>query len=356
MAACVLVLSASALAFIAPPPGVVELYYSTSVYPVIQSLLTAGSNQVGFALCDLILLAALGFLIVLAFLYSRRLSRAGRGNRIRVLAGLVVRLVVVSSAAYLGFVFLWGLNYSRRPLSAKLDFDRGRVDSNAVRALKRLSIDRLNEEYEGARTVDWPAEADWRVHLGDSFRDVVRELGSNATFRPGVPKRSFLTSYLGASGVTGFLNPFCGEVILDPGLLEFERPFTLAHEWAHLAGYADESEASFVGFLACIRSGSSAVRYSGWLSIYQQTPRLEPLDHDSAREQPQLRREVLADLQAARELAERRRNHLISRVQATVYDQFLKANRVSAGLASYGLLVELVAGTRFEDGWTPVRR
>ena len=36
-----------------------------------------------------------------------------------------------------------------------------------------------------------------------------------------------------------------------------------AHEWAHLAGYADESEANFVGWLTCARA-SDAARYSGW--------------------------------------------------------------------------------------------
>ena len=33
-----------------------------------------------------------------------------------------------------------------------------------------------------------------------------------------------------------------------------ERPFVIAHEWAHLAGYADESEANFVAWLTCRRA------------------------------------------------------------------------------------------------------
>jgi hypothetical protein len=40
----------------------------------------------------------------------------------------------------------------------------------------------------------------------------------------------------------------------QPDLLPFEKPFVAAHEWAHLAGYADESEASFVGWLTCVRA------------------------------------------------------------------------------------------------------
>ena len=350
------VLFAVALAFIPPPQGFVERYYSTGIYPSIQSALTAVSNVVGFALCDLLLLGVLGFLIAFVSLETKHISRAGRGKRVRVMLELVAWLVVLASAAYTAFFILWGLNYSRQPLSRKLDYEPGRVDAIAVRALKRLSVDRLNEEYQVARTSHWPSEQDWRVQLSDSFRDLLPELGHSGTFRPGVPKKSLLNYYLGASGVTGFLNPYCGEVILDSGLLEFERPFTLAHEWAHLAGYADESEASFVGFLACIRSDTPALRYSGWLAIYQQTPWVEPEGNEAGRGRPQLFPEVVADLRAAREQAERRRSQVLTRVQARVYDQYLKANRVSAGLASYGMVVNLVVGTRFQDGWAPVSR
>src|SRR6185436_2310906 len=49
----------------------------------------------------------------------------------------------------------------------------------------------------------------------------------------------------------------------------FEQPFVAAHEWAHLAGYANESEASFVGFLTCMHSAAPAA-YSGWLFLYWQ--------------------------------------------------------------------------------------
>ena len=63
------------------------------------------------------------------------------------------------------------------------------------------------------------------------------------------------------------INPFGLEVLANPDLLPFEKPSVAAHEWAHLAGYADESEASFVGFLTCIRAATPAA-YSGWLFLY----------------------------------------------------------------------------------------
>ena len=56
------------------------------------------------------------------------------------------------------------------------------------------------------------------------------------------------------------INPFGLEVLVNPDLLPFERPFVAAHEWAHLAGYADESEASFVGWLTCMRADAAQVQ------------------------------------------------------------------------------------------------
>jgi hypothetical protein len=50
-------------------------------------------------------------------------------------------------------------------------------------------------------------------------------------------------------------------------VLPVERPMVVAHEWSHLAGFADESEANFLGWLACV-GGSDEAAYSGWLFLY----------------------------------------------------------------------------------------
>jgi hypothetical protein len=137
-------------------------------------------------------------------------------------------------------------------------------------------------------------------------------------------------------------------------LLPFERPFVVAHEWGHLAGYADEGEANFVGWLTCLR-GAEIHQYSGWLFMYDEVVRtLGPAD-----------RAELADRLAPgpradrRAIADRIRRHVNPRVSAAgwrVYDRYLKANRVEAGAASYATVVRLVLGTRFGPEWMPLRR
>ena len=93
-------------------------------------------------------------------------------------------------------------------------------------------------------------------------------LGSERLAVPVVPKRSLLERYFRAAAIDGMTDPFFLEVIINPDTLPFERPFVLAHEWAHLAGYANEAEANFVAWLACTQ-GDAMARYSGWLAIFE---------------------------------------------------------------------------------------
>jgi hypothetical protein len=46
----------------------------------------------------------------------------------------------------------------------------------------------------------------------------------------------------------------------------------------------------------------------------------------------------------------------VANLQARIYNSFLKANRVQAGIGSYGLVTRLMVGTRFEGNWTPAGR
>ena len=93
-------------------------------------------------------------------------------------------------------------------------------------------------------------------------------LGSNRVAVPGVPKRSLLERYFRVAAIDGMTDPFFLEIIVNPDTLPFERPFVVAHEWAHLAGYANEAEANFVAWLACTQ-GDAMARYSGWLAVFE---------------------------------------------------------------------------------------
>ncbi|HET9531778.1 MAG TPA: DUF3810 domain-containing protein [Blastocatellia bacterium] len=350
---------ALSLLFIPLPQSVVERFYSNGIYPVLQSILTPATNLAPFAVVDLLLIAAVAGLPIW---WGIRLVKAGRGHRGQAAGRLLFHTVVLVAALFLVFELFWGFNYMRSPLARKLEYDERRLTTDGLKHLARETVAQLNRESAAARAERWPAEEEWRARLHESFDQAVKEMGNRSGISPAAPKRSLLNSYFASAGIEGFVNPFGHEVILDRDLLPFERPFTLAHEWAHLAGFADESEASFVGLIACLRSDTAAIRYSGWVALYHHLPRpsvdsRSEMNQDSeAEEALRLSPEVIADLRAIGERARRNIDEGISRLQARVYDGFLKANRVEAGIGSYGLMVRLVLGTSFDPQWVPLRR
>src|SRR6185295_18045387 len=113
----------------------------------------------------------------------------------------------------------------------------------------------------------WPAIERIDSGLSSAFASAVREAGIPRTIVVGRPKHSLLDWYFRRAGVDGMTDPFFLETLIAGGVLPFERPFVLAHEWSHLAGITDEGEANFAGWLACVR-GSVADQYSGWLFLY----------------------------------------------------------------------------------------
>ena len=353
------IIFAVALALIPFPAALIERFYSNGIYPILQSVLTPAANLIPFALVD-VLIAAL--FVGLPAWWTIRTVKAGRGRRKKMAAQLAFHTVVLAAVIFLGFQFLWGLNYERESLATKLDYDEQRLTGDALKQLKLNSIERLNAESAEAHYGQWVDEEVWRDHLHSSFNETVIAIGNSGGIAAAVPKSSMLNFYLTAAGIEGFINPFGHEVILDSDIFPFEKPFLLAHEWAHLAGFADESEASFVGLLACLRSDIAVLRYSALLALYQYMPRVSSatpevmMEAASLERQPGLRPEVISDLKAISERDDRQRNATVSQMQWAVYDRFLKANRVRAGIGSYSRFVRLVLGTRFEPDWIPVRR
>jgi hypothetical protein len=155
-----------------------------------------------------------------------------------------------------------------------------------------------------------------------------------------------LTPFFTWAGVTGMVNPIGLESIVHPDLLPFERPFVLAHEWAHLAGQADEAQASAVGWLACMR-GSPQLAYSASLYLIMEAASALPGENRQT-VMKQLDPGVRADIDAIL-LRLQRGKPVVQRTASRVYDEYLRANRVSDGTASYGRALSLILSAPIRD-------
>ena len=212
----------------------------------------------------------------------------------------------------------------------------------------------LNALHPEAHATSWPELAQTPGVLEPAFVRGQRDLAMTWTARAGRPKRTLFEFYFTRVSIDGMTGPFFLETLANGTLLPFERAATVAHEWSHLAGYADESEANFVAWLVCMR-GPAPVQYSGWLSLFGTVMGALPRSDREALTQG-LAEGPRADLRA---ISDRIRRHAVpaaSRAGYAIYDRFLKANRVEAGVRSYGEVVQLLLGTRFDEDGAPVRR
>ena len=314
------------------PDTAVERWYSRGVFPPLQRALTSISNALPFALFDALWIGAVAVAVVVA---RRRILKHGwRVGAIRFVVSLTCAAVVV----YLAFLAGWGLNYRRVPLVDKIAFDERRVTAAAHLRLGDRAVALLNRNYAAAH--GGPPDLD---ALRVAFQDAHRALGGTPIVT-GRPKTTLLGWYFHKASIAGMTDPFFLETMLAPDLLEVERPFVIAHEWAHLAGYADESEANYLAYLACLR-GDAAARYSAGLMLIGYADGSRPL-RDVLELGPKI------DLYAIRQRYAQTSGALRFAAREG-YDKYLKANRVERGIESYDAVVQLILGTEVDAAGNP---
>jgi Protein of unknown function (DUF3810) len=334
--------TAIVVAVFRPGQFTVEDVYAKQAYPVVQANLTAISNVVPIALFDVALML---FALTLIGSWVVIVKRAGKKHRVRSMGRGVVATLTMAAVIYVWFVAAWGFNYARPPLESKLPYDRSRVTPQAVRALAEYAIAQANRTHAAAHVEGFPAIDAMPPKLIRALQEVERELGRPRTTVMARPKRSLLSPFFRASSVSGMLGPFFLETLLNPDLTGPERPAVLAHEWAHLSGYAPEDEASFVGLLAALRAGPAA-EYSAWLelaftAVGQLQPVTQKLVLENLAEGPRRDQQAIYDRVVGARVA------IIDRAAWASYDQMLRSQGVEEGVQSYSRVVELVLGTDF---------
>lgn len=328
----------AAALFLTPwPASVVDALYSRGVYPRLQWTLTAASNLVPIAVMDLLIGGATALAV---FRLVRLFNGVSRRGVLAVVWEGARRTVRAAAVVVALFMCAWGCNYRRLPLESRLGSGGESATSSAALRTAIADAGALAARVRpaaSAASVEYPALAE---RLYPRLNAALRTLQLAPLSRPGRPKFSLLlTPFFTRAGVDGMVNPLALESLVHPELLPFERASVLAHEWSHLAGLADEAEASAVGFFACMQ-GPAELAYSG--SVYlilEAAAALPPADRRHV--WPSLDEKVRGDLEAIGRRLQRRQPR-IQHAASEVYDRYLKANRVADGTASYSRALRLI--------------
>jgi hypothetical protein len=338
----VVVAVALVLALARPPAAWVERHYANGVYPGLDRAVRAVTDPAPFAVGDALLVIAV-LALALFWVVSLRRPRA-----LRRVPRTIARTLAVVAALYLWFVGFWGLNYDRVPVSQKIVLHPEMVDSAHVDAFANRVAHMLSDNVDGAHR-EQAIESDVRRSLQPAFEAAIQRLGDPGPVSIPPIKPTIFDAMMGFTGDAGFMDPWTHEVNLYGGQLFFERPATFAHEWAHVAGFADESEANYIAVLTCINDPHPLARYSGWLLVWFN---LGSNVHVTQHVKPQVARDILA-IERRLRLQVR---PAIAKAQAAAYDRYLKANRVAQGIGSYRAFVAWMTGATYDARGLPIVR
>ncbi len=342
------------LYFIKDEPTLIEQWYSMGIYPVLSMVLRTLTGWLPFSVGEALIAAAILYVIFWLRKLWLQWRRKHFGTRKALLWGAAHALFAYS-LIYGYFLLSWGFNYLRVPLYKQLDFELGAIHKVELQELNHDIIAKCNA-LRGEINLsegELPISRDEilaSAHLGyvSDFPLVTPEP------TPIAVKPIFFTSIFSHLGIAGIYGMITGEanVNLDPP--NFLIPFTACHEIAHQLGYAPEEEANYLGYLATQYHPNPLFQYSGSLAALRYTMRSMYWTDSLAYAEllGTIDSLVLSDLQVTRAYWNSFDNP-IEVVTDIIYDYYLKANDQPAGIASYGLVVQLLVAQRRRESPEP---
>ncbi len=318
----------------------VEKYYTYGVYPFISKSFRTLFGWLPFSMGDVLYFIAFVFLFVKTIRFIQLL---GKGQLKDYLTWPILRkYTALFLWVYLLFNILWGLNYDRQGIATQLSLRVLPYTSSQLYDLTVLLQQRLCTNGESVDSLE-------RVSINNNYYLFHTGTKAFAEIDDQLPFLKYqiqsikpsLYTYVGHFfGFTGYYNPFSAEAQLKTDLPVFLKPFVTCHEIAHQLGYAKENEANFVGFLAGKTSTNVEFRYSAYFEMYLYAIR-ELAFYDPYSAQVLLKtahKQYLIDYIAYRGYLLKNKN-LIQPFTSKFYDNFLKLNNQSKGLATYNEVV-----------------
>ena len=325
-------------------PESVERVYSVGIYPGLSSLLRIFTKWIPFSIGDILYAWLTIYLVIGVVKGGIRLYRKEytRQHLIRFLFKAAKTVLWV----YIIFKLVWGLNYNRLGIAYQLQISKKEYTKEEVTELTHQLINKLNECRRQIKDTVLPAPA-----LDTIYREAYRSYGNISNelaflnYRNRSVKASLFSGIGDYMGFSGYYNPFTGEAQLRSDIPRVLIPYIACHEMAHQLGYASESEANFVGYLAAAASEDVYFRYSVYNDLFSYAQSQEIILYGKEKDfkafesvfqynRTHLDSLVRKDRREVREFFHKRRNR-ISPAVSGLYDQYLKMNKQLAGVNSY---------------------
>lgn len=320
-------------------PEFVERYYSNGFYPFLSRIFRITLGKIPFSVGDLIY--GIVIFLLLRWLWNKRKTwKTAWKNNILSLIGFV-------SVFYFLFNLLWGINYIRVPLYKKLKLERDYTIEELICFTERviIKVNTIHSQIEknDSLKVTVPYTRD------QIFEKTINGYGHLATTFPFFNyqhksvKASLISTPLTYMGFSGYLNPFTNEAQVNNLIPLPNFATTTCHEMAHQIGYASESEANFIGYMASIHNDDLYFQYSGYTYALRYCLHNIELKQEgrSTALLPLIHPGVLANFKDSDAFWDSHQNFM-EPLFKVFYDNFLKINQQKDGMENYSKFVDLL--------------
>jgi hypothetical protein len=317
----------------------IEKYYSRGIYPYISSFYRSVFGWIPVSIGD-IFYGMAGFLLLMVFIRFVKIIIKKRFQQIDY-NNVLKKAFFVLAGIYIYFNLSWGLNYNRPGIAHQLGINPKTHNEEDLKLITGILLKKVNENRQllGAGKINVTSYE----QIFEEAQTAYQSASSNYPFlqyKTRSIKRSMYGRMGNFLGFLGYYNPFTGEAQLNLTQPRFLIPYVSCHEMAHQLGYASESEANFVGYLAAINSKDTLFHYSAYFDLFNYANR-ELFNRDSATAKnyyQQLDTLVKRDEEELREYW-RKSDNAIEPLIKLFYDHYLKANQQAKGVKSYNEVV-----------------
>jgi hypothetical protein len=310
--------------------GMVELYYSTGLYPHIAKIFSSFSRLIPFSLWDLF------WLLIILLIISGLFFVIFKKMKFRRYILLIARLLAL---LYSFFYILWGFNYFRPTIETRIGWEKQRTDEINFRSILDSLIIRTNLSHISVSASDY-SEIDKLLEV--SYQKNSQLFGISYPGGTRRPKKMLFSSVFIKLGVSGYFGPFFNEIHVNGRLLPMDYPFVLAHEKAHQFGINSEAEANLAAFIVCTTSDDLRLQYSGYILMlhYFLTDATKFDDYQDYIKK--IETPVLMDLRFRQRYYRVLLNETLDKIQTAINDFYLKNNHIQDGVKNYNHVVALV--------------
>ncbi|MEY3242530.1 MAG: hypothetical protein RIR11_3969 [Bacteroidota bacterium] len=324
-------------------PEWTETYYSNGIFVGVRWVLDHILGWTPFPLTYVLI----GLLLVILVSGTYRLVNDKSKSIQQRLLWAAGRMIAFICGIVGLFYWLWGFNYSRISFEKRFDLPKIAITSAMIRA----ELDSQTHVVLGLRHL-LQSDTSLAITVPDleptNLEHTVRsamEQGMELLYHKnmGTPRgrQPFWDGFLIRFGALGIYNPFSGECNMDKGLPVLSKPYTLAHEFCHGYGIADEGTCNFLAYYTLKNSDNALLRYSAELGYWRELAAAYSRQVPAAykliwRSMPTGFQNDIIHIRATID----QYPEFFEAFRVKVYDNYLKAQGIPEGMKNYGKVVE----------------